>query len=838
MTLRHSRNLSLLLSIIILFAVFCAAGASRAAGPYSDNPYDSGISSQDTYDGSSYGNDTYGSNAYDGGTYDGTSYGSGYYDTGNGTSYDNNPGANGSYVNDPYAVQTYDPGMYPTDPYAADGYGVNTNGTRQNEPSYDARDSGRASKNPAVVREREGLRKDRYKQQRPLEPGERRVSPEGQQERTNRFEKPREKLSAFEVYARRNGLGINQFGYDLFRQPPSTFAPSRNVPVGPGYLLGPGDELKIHIWGKVNDDYSVVIDRDGKVILPVFGVLHIAGLSFSEAAAFVKQEVSGYYKPSDVKIDISMGALRSIRVFVVGKARRPGGYTVSSFATLINALFAAGGPDKSGSMRDIQVKRAGKKIVDFDLYDFLLKGDTTGDVRLMDEDVIYIPPAGPLAGIAGDVKAPAIYEIDNEEMSAGRLIEMAGGLNDIAFKGRLQIDRVVDGRQVVVFEADLDGVKAKDLKVEPGDLVRVFSIVSGKQVVRLAGAVKRPGAYGAYAGLTLKGLISMAGGLQPYAYMRDAELTRVTPTDKGPKTVKIHIDLENALKDGAANDIELKENDYIFVRTVPEWNLYRMVAIRGEVRFPGTYTIEKGETIYSLIERAGGFTDKAYLKGAVFTRSSVRELQQKRLDESIDRLEKEIMGSSITSMGGALSPEDVKQNEAAMAQKKDLLAKMRAVRAMGRISISLAALDKFKGSPSDLTLENGDSLYVPETSSQVQVIGSVYNQTAFVYDKSSTVSGYLKKAGGLMKDADSDEVYVLKVDGTAVSMRESGWGVHWDSENNRFVSSGLMASRLDPGDTIVVPQKLEKVHWVKEAKDLTQILYQIAVTAGVLIVAF
>lgn len=638
---------------------------------------------------------------------------------------------------------------------------------------------------------------------------------------------PEEKPSAFESYIQGElpseiSTDIKQFGYDLFDKPPSTFAPVDTVPVGPDFLLGPGDELKIHIWGKVNEEYTKVIDRDGKIILPQMGPLYLAGLKFAEAKAYLEKEISRYYKRSEVKINISMGSLRSISVFVVGQARMPGRYTLSSLSTLINALFAAGGPGKSGTLRDIQVKRSGKTIVHFDMYDFLLKGDKTKDIKLMPEDVIFIPPVGPLVGIAGNVKNPAIYELKGET-SLLQIIEMSGGFNDISFRDRIQINRILDNRRVDTFEFTLEDMEKKDIKIQPGDLVKIFPVIPDQRIVKLIGAVQVPGEYGFTPGMTVKSLISMGGGLKYYAYNKEAELTRITPTPKGPQTEKIVVNLEKILKSDSRHDVRLKENDYLFIRAVPEWELHRIVEISGEVKFPGAYTVEKGETLSSLIRRAGGYTDKAYLKGAVFTRESVKELQQRQLSESIDRLEQQILSQSAATIVAALSPGAALQEKAALEQRRALIAKMRAAEVKGRISIKLDTPDKFDDSPFNFVLEDADELVIPEKPAYVQVIGSVYNQTAFVYKERDVVSSYIKNAGGMTKDADKKGLYILKVDGTAISKREM---------------RGLMSMRLDPGDTIVVPEKIEKIAWLREIKDITQILYQIAVTAGILIIAF
>ncbi len=623
---------------------------------------------------------------------------------------------------------------------------------------------------------------------------------------------------------------VKQFGYDLFLQPPSTFAPVEQVPVGPEYVIGPGDEIRITIWGKIEGQWSVIVDRDGNITLPKVGVLGVTGLTFKELKELLHKEFSKYY--TGFELSVSMGALRTIRVYVVGNAERPGAYTISSLSTLINALFEAGGPSKTGTMRDIQLNRNGKTIVHFDMYDFLLKGDKTKDVRLMPEDVIFIPPIGPLAAIAGSVNNPAIYELKGEK-TISQLIEMAGGLSDIAFTNRIQIERIVDNSRQIVFESDL--AKAKDMEVQAGDVVKIFQVVQDKKVVRISGAVHREGEYGFSPGMTVRDLISMAGGLKYYAYNKEAELTRVFVTDKGPETEEITINLQKAIAGEPKSNIPLKENDYLFVRTIPEWELYRTVSIQGEIKFPGIYTIEKGEKLSSLIERAGGYTSKAYLRGAVFTRERVRELQQKQMDEMVDRLEKELLGMGAAAISATLSPEEAKIKESEIQQKKEFVAKLRTIKANGRMAIVLNQPELLKKTPYDIKLEGGDSLFIPSDPQSVQVIGSVYNQTAFVYDKDKSYSRYIDLAGGYTQNADKKRVYILKADGTAVKPKSGFLGISWSKSSNRWEFG---SQNVEPGDTIVVPEKLEKIAWLREIKDLTQILYQIAVGAGVLIVAF
>jgi protein involved in polysaccharide export with SLBB domain len=248
---------------------------------------------------------------------------------------------------------------------------------------------------------------------------------------------------------------LQQFGYDLFRAPASTFAPTDKVPVGPDYVIGPGDELRVTVWGKVDGRFDLVVDRDGQVAIPKVGVIGLSGMTFLQAKEAISREFSKYY--TGFEMNVVLGALRSIQVYVVGNARRPGAYTVSSLSTVVNALFAAGGPSKTGSMRDIQVKRGDKVAARLDLYDLLQRGEKGNDIRLMPEDVIYIPPVGPVIAIAGSVNIPAIYELKGDT-TLRQGIRMAGGLNPLAFRGRARIERISDFSRQVVFESELASV--------------------------------------------------------------------------------------------------------------------------------------------------------------------------------------------------------------------------------------------------------------------------------------------------------------------------------------------------------------------------------------------
>lgn len=667
------------------------------------------------------------------------------------------------------------------------------------------------------------------------------IQPKADQPAPQNLQAPlEEKTSEFEQYVSGTmspsvSTSIKQFGYDLFSRSPSSFAPAEDVPVGPDYVIGPGDEIKVSIWGSIEGQWTSVVDRDGTISLPKLGQLGVTGLTFSQLKIVLNKELSRYY--TGFEMNVSMGSLRTIRVYVVGNANRPGSYTISSLSTLLNALFQVGGPSKTGTMRDIRVERNGSTVTHFDLYDLLLKGDKTKDIRLMPEDVIFIPPVGSLVGIAGSVHTPAIYELKGENRIS-QLVGMAGGLSAVAFKGRVQIERIVENRAQVVFESDLESMANNALALQSGDLLKVFQVVQDRKIVRLTGAVNRGGEYGFTAGMTVKELISMAGGLKYYAYDKEAELTRVTVTGSGPKTEKIIINLEKAISGDVNSNIGLKEDDYLFVRAVPEWRLYRTASITGEVRFPGTFTIVKGERLSSLIERAGGYVDGAYLRGAVFQREQVRDVQQKGLDEMVARLERELLAGVSAQASTAVSAEEIQAKKVELESKQAFLEALKRQKASGRIAIRLAHLRLLKGSEYDLELENGDSLYIPTMNSSVSVMGSVMSLGSYIYSEKYNYRDYIDMSGGYTRYADSDNVYVLKVDGSA---RKFSNGVFsWSNSRSRWEMSafGGEVKEIEPGDTIIVPEQLSQIAWLREVKDITQILMQMAVIAGVVVNLF
>ncbi len=308
------------------------------------------------------------------------------------------------------------------------------------------------------------------------------------------------------MIANSTGKMLPIYGAKLFRNPPSTFAPLNMVPVTPDYVIGPGDELLIQVWGQVTLNSRYIVDRSGSIYIPQVGTVHVAGLSFAQMQDYLKAQMGRVFRNFD--LNVNLGQLRSIQVFVVGQARRPGSFTISSLSTLTNAIFATGGPTPQGSMRHIQLKRAGKVIVDFDMYDLLQRGDKSKDVQLLPGDVIYIPPVGPQVAVAGSVNAPAIYELKSaDNTTMGDVLQLAAGLTNVASTQKVRLERVDDRRMRSIMEVSLDA-QGRSTLVQDGDLLELIAVVNQyKDAITLRGNVANPGRYTWTPGMRIRDLL-------------------------------------------------------------------------------------------------------------------------------------------------------------------------------------------------------------------------------------------------------------------------------------------------------------------------------------------
>jgi len=720
-----------------------------------------------------------------------------------------------------------------------------------------------------------------------------------------------------------------QFGYNFFRPTAAGFAPLTDVPVGADYPLGPGDRITLNLWGSVEGTHELEVNRNGEIFLPRVGGIKVWGVTFGKLHGVIKASLAKSYK--DFDLNVTMGKLRVIKVFVVGEVRAPGDYNLNALSTLINALSAAGGPLKSGTLRNVQVKRGGQTVETVDLYDFFLNGDKSRDIRLQPGDTIFVPVIGRVATVAGNVKRPAIYEL-RAEKNLAELIDLAGGFLPTGYLQRVHVLRVEAHKKNMVADFNVDpkiageslqqtltaitiqdmdivkvfpidatlrghvrlvgyalrpgdyalqpgmrlsslllqdnllpeyynvaakitrlyppdyhqetlfvnlakalaGDPAHDLELKEFDTVKVFSRWEMEEIpkVRVNGEVQRPGQYRLSSNMTVRDLLMEAGNLKITAYLKNAELSRTERTGESVSTFPVSISLEEAIKGNPKDNLLLLPLDELTVRKIPNWSeeIERYITLKGEFRFPGIYPVFKGDKLDSVIKRAGGFTDRAYLRGAKFTRQSIKELQQKRMREVLAKTELEITKKQADLASVASSKEELEATRAVLEGLKRNVELLQSVEAEGRLVINLQDSESFAVSRNNVVVQGGDTLEVPQTPSSVNVLGQVYNPTSLIPVEMQDVDYYLAKSGGPTEEADESSIYVVKVDGTVISRQQYSFF-------SKLMLSGFMSENMEPGDTIIVPQQFEKIAWIREIKDIAIILGQIALSAGVLIAA-
>ncbi len=556
-----------------------------------------------------------------------------------------------------------------------------------------------------------------------------------QVDRQARVESSNDSKDTFGTYVQGvTGVPLQVFGKNLFTDVPLTFSPFESSQVNGDYVIGTGDELQIRGWGMITVDLTTTVDRSGAIYVPKVGTVKVAGVKYRDLQAYLKQAIGKTFTNFDLTVSISQ--TRALQIYVVGHAVRPGTYTLNSMSTLLNALFTSGGPDATGSMRNIELKRGNGTVTMFDLYDVLAKGDKSKDETLRDGDVIYIPEVGPLVALTGNVKTPAIFETKGRT-SLADLIGWAGGVDSAAEKKNIIIEKTVDNSYTRVAELVGDSgdisQKLTGIMVSPADVIRVFS----------------------------------------------------------PDAVPIQ----------ANSQVE-------FVR------------ISGEVKQPGVFQLRKGETLRELMFRIGGTTDAGYLFATQVKRDSVKRSQQARLDELADRFERTIDEAAKSRLASTTDKDVLTIQVAEQERQRRVAQQMRSVKSEGRIVLELDGADAALKNLPDLPLQDGDSIFVPRKPGTVEVIGAVFQNNSFIFKQNRTVQDYLLLAGGATDSADTSEIYLVRADGTAQSGRNSGW------------FNGVRSLKINPGDTIVVPEKIERGSWRQAIKEWTAIFYQFGLGAA------
>jgi len=668
------------------------------------------------------------------------------------------------------------------------------------------------------------------------------------------------------------GKALPLFGYELFQGGPSTFAPTESVPVPADYVIGPGDTLVIRATGMLDFELRPTVDREGQIQIPRVGPISVMGIKRSELEAHLTKQLSRSYR--NFSLSVTMGPLRTIDVYVVGQARRPGKYTVSSLSTLVNALFASGGPNANGSMRRVQLVRGNAPVVTLDLYDFILRGDKSRDMRLLPGDVIVFPAAGPRVAVLGSVNTPAVFELAGPEASVSQVMALAGGMPVLATPLKVQLERINPAervaRQVESFALDAPG-QARRLR--DGDMLTVFPISPEfANAVTLRGNVASPLRYPFRPGMRVRDLIPEREALiTPDYYVRKNLLVQFDDGGRGVGVEATRRDVLNRLdevnwdyaviermderevrtqlmpfhlgravleKDDAHN-LELKPGDVVTIfgkkdLRVPQQRQMRLVRVEGEVAAPGIYALLPNETLPQLIARIGGLTGEAYVYGTELLRESVRAQQAQNLQQVVRRLEDQLAAGIAQRQANvtAVDPAQIalQQQRVAIEERmaRERLTRLRQLQPTGRIALELDA-----GQPAlpAVALEDNDRIVVPPRPSFVAVSGSVNNDNVLIWRSGRTVQEYLRVAGPT-EGADLEQVFILRADGSVTSApRRTGW-LGWATLGGGSIENAV----LQPGDTVVVPERVDRetgyTAFMRGLKDWTQIIYQLGLGAA------
>ena len=651
------------------------------------------------------------------------------------------------------------------------------------------------------------------------------------------------------------GRLLPMYGRDLFDSP-QAYAADSALPAPDDYLLGPGDEVQLKVWGPVDFNSSLTIDRNGQVNLPKVGVVTLAGVAVRDLDKTLQAHLGKVF--SNFSASATLGRLRGIQVYVVGQAQQPGTFHLSSLSTLVNALFASGGPSANGSMRNIELKRGGKTISTLDLYDFIARGDKSRDLPLMSGDVIVIPPVGPRIAVTGAFDQAAIYELKSGATSVADILSLGGGVPALATTQKALLERITresnPPRQVQEIVLNAQGLRQPLLD---GDVLTLLGISPAfANAVTLQGVVAAPLRYRWFEGMKILDLIPEREALITGSYykrknllVQNSELAKEAGTNVADRvrsmadqinwdyavierldrdklsTQLIPFNLGKAvLQHDPAHNLTLQVGDIVTILgqkdlRLPQDRQTRLVRVEGEVAAPGVYQTTPGETLPQLIRRIGGLTPQAYVFGAELNRESVRTRQQDNLDTLIRRLEAQSMAqasSTTANLTGDRAAQAQVVLQQQQAQLKSQIERLKSFKSNGRLALELDPQVQSLASLPALPLEDGDRILIPAIPGFVSAFGSVINENVFIYKQGKTVADILKSAG-LTEDAEPDQAFVLRADGSIIARRD----------RSGLFGGGFESVQVMPGDTVVVPAQIDRESrynfWTRALKDWTQI---------------
>jgi protein involved in polysaccharide export with SLBB domain len=639
----------------------------------------------------------------------------------------------------------------------------------------------------------------------------------------------------------RRSTDTQVFGRDLFAAT-TQFEAVTAGPVDPDYRFGPGDELTLLVTGDVEAAYDLQVTREGHIVVPDVGQVLVNGLTLSQVKARLNERLGRVYSGVQVgttQVDLTVGRLRSKLVYVIGEVEVPGAYQVPGSATVFSALFRAGGPALSGSFRQVQIRRDNDVVRTVDLYDYLLKGDKAGDIRLEQGDVIFVPVVGSQVTVTGSVRRPAIYEIKGNE-SLVDAVAFAGGVEAQAAVERIQIDRILPpgqrqpGRERTLIDVALaDLTQGRAISLIDGDRVRISTISDARRNrVAVTGDIHRPGEYEFRPGMTALDLIRAAQGLLPTAYTPIAHIVRLNPTDS--TTAMIQVTLTDSSSTDYASRIVLNDLDELVVFSRARLANPRTIEIFGHVKNPGTYAFSDGMTIQDLVLLAGGFLEGADERQAEVARRAGLELRDSlavirrvqidlgmqsasKSSKDADDVELEhgdqvfvrrLPGyqplSTVEIVGEVVYPgpytvESRKERISDLIKRAGGLTPegyadgFRLFRDGKPVAVNFTKVLEKPGRADDLFIEPGDRMEIPRIDPTVLVTGAVQFESRVRYEKGLSVQDYLSRAGGVREDGNAGRVSVRYANG---ELRTPG-RVLWVKSY----------PKVEPGSTITVPIK-------------------------------
>ncbi|MCF8262644.1 MAG: SLBB domain-containing protein [Melioribacteraceae bacterium] len=653
---------------------------------------------------------------------------------------------------------------------------------------------------------------------------------------------------------------LKHFGYDIFSDIPEAFKPIELGAIDPGYIIGPEDVLRLYLWGEVEFQYELVVDKQGNIFIPTVGQVFVSGTKYSDLKLKLINFLSKYYSgltkdPPTIFLDISIASLKPVKIFVLGEVARPGGYNISSFATVFNALYSVGGPKVSGSLREIRVIRNNEVLTTIDLYDYLLKGKLIGDIRLQNNDIVFIPPRMKTIAIKGEILRPAIYELKLDE-NLNSILDYSGGLNSTAYIYRAQVNRIKPFNQRSKFEfekevIDIDlskyiGSKKESFDLEDKDVIEIFPILDElENFVKIEGAVYRPGKYQIEKTPNIQTLVNEAYGLLPEAYLYKGDIFRTLPNKQYEF---ITFDLEKAMSGDLSNNISLLERDQITIYSIYDVIDRKSVSIQGYVKNPLSLPYADSLTLYDMIFKAGGLEDFYFKSKAYMFRGDLIRINEDgyttnvipfRLDEIISKQKNmdmdpgdkiyiysanvdKVLEEIVTIKGEVRNPDNYRLDKNATIQ--DIILRAGGFNEFAlKSKIYVNRLEKKAASSDTLTrtfsVEIDSNLYIKnksifplkhrdiivvrtdpnyEKQRQVTITGEVeYPGTYVLRSKNQTFLSLLNEAGGL-----TSEAFIF---GTKFVRNERR--VILDFEEIFFENNTSEDLKLEDGDQLFIPRR-------------------------------